>query len=125
MQEPYVWYHVAGCRWCPGQPLLCWSRLKEGGLVTDADWAHPAVEVGYDGHLISFFPTLSDARQYAQWRPRRGEAIVRVRFPPDRQKIVYNAEEVACYPGGQIPADWVQVVADDEEEWFPEGMRRP
>jgi hypothetical protein len=120
VHEPNVWYHVAGPQWEPGKPLWCWNRLIELGILTETDWEHQRVPVGFDGDRISLFDNLSDARDYASSKPRLGERIVRVRFPQGMEAIKYSkVEEVSQYPGCEIPAEWLEVVGAEEAPWQP------
>jgi hypothetical protein len=124
MHEPNVWYHVAHPKWQPGQPLYCWNRVVELGILTPADWAHPRVPVGMDGDMISLFDDLENARQHASNKPVPGEHIVRIRFPPGEEDIGFTkCEDVTAYRGCEIPAAWLEVVGDDEEPWMPPEAR--
>jgi len=84
-------------------------------LRSEANWQHPKVEVGYEGHLIALHETLSNARQWA----RPGETILRVRVPDvNLAKIRSNSEEYWSYPD-VIPAAWLEVVGEHESDWQP------
>ncbi len=103
--EPGVFYNAAGARWEPGQPLLCWDRLKAAGAVTDADWQH-RTPVGQDGDVVPLHPDLAGARGWA----KTGETIIRVRIPPDQlDKIRLDSEQFYAFPDA-IPWEWCDVV---------------
>jgi hypothetical protein len=89
LEEPGIFYHAAGPRWRPGQPILCWNRLRAAGVVTDSDWQHSRLPVGHDGDLVGLHMELASAR----WWGQPGETIVRIRFPPEELgKIRANSE---------------------------------
>ncbi len=104
--RPGIFYHIAGLRWRAGEPLLCWNRLWNDGLVTAANWEHPKRPVGHDGAVVGLHADLDGARSWG----RQGEAIVRVRVPDDElHHIMFDSEEFYCYPDA-IPWEWCEVV---------------
>ena len=112
-----MFYHVTRPPWKPGLPLLCWNRLVAAGIRSAADWQHSKTEVGFDGDVIGLHDLLMNARTWA----RPGETIVRVRIPETHvANIRSNSEEFWCYPN-EIPAAWLEVVGDDEQDWSPTG----
>ena len=116
MDRPGVFYHVTRPPWRPGQPLVCRNRLIELGIRSKDDWQHPNTPVGTDGDTISLHESLSNARDpYA----RLGETILRVKIPSaELSKLRSDSDDYPCYPG-EIPAAWLEVVAESEPNWGP------
>jgi hypothetical protein len=112
MGEDVIFYHVVGDEWQEGQPLRCWDDLVRDGVLTAAHWGkNRKVPVGYDGHLVSLFAHLSDARTMNTSKKR----IVRVRILEEFLGDIKSNAEHYCYPG-EIPAGWLDVVGEGETD---------
>jgi hypothetical protein len=120
MQQPGIFYHVPGPQRSPEMSLRSWNSLYAAGEVTDADWDHPAVPVGWDGGVASLHTTLQVARHYREDDPRIpiDRPILRIRIPDEFLHKVGDTpggEEVPCYPD-EIPPEWIEIVDEDDPD---------
>jgi hypothetical protein len=104
-------YHVVGPKWHPGHDLESWETLVERGVLSDADWHWPDVDIGWDGNLVCLHRTIDDARDYvAEYGGRivavDDEALCEAGF-----RVIYNAEGYPCV-AHYIPSDMVSEVEE-------------
>jgi hypothetical protein len=104
-------------------PLRCWDELVAKGELTEADWTHSGVPVGWDGGYVSLITTLQQARHYREDERHipNDRPILRIRVPHEylhEVRATPGGEEVPCYPR-EIPADWIEVVDESEPDEPP------
>ena len=80
-----TYYHVTNASYESGTDLLCWSRLADQGLVTDADWKWEDAEVGFDGDVVCLFSTEAEAREFQAEISGR---LLRIEIADDDTEII-------------------------------------
>lgn len=117
-----TYWHVAPASYRPGDDLLCWDKLAEQGVVTDADWKWDDAPVGHDGHMVSLFRDTEQGREERDWLAGEtpGAQILRIDFTEeDTEAGNWGHAEIRMtraadepYPGvwGSIPARCITVV---------------
>ena len=80
-----TYYHVASDRYQTGDDLLCWSRLADQGLVTDADWKWEDAEVGFDEDVVCLWESEAKAREF---QAETNGRLLRIEIADDDTEII-------------------------------------
>lgn len=114
------YYHVAGQKYTPGEPLLPWDTLLEDDILNEGDWKWPEADMGYDGDVVSLFETLDEAHEFAA---TYGGTILAIDVPEGddfglyelpwggyiNPRVIRGEEGYWAIEDG-IPAEWISEV---------------